>query len=73
MASRHRQPAPPPADLLNAIRSFTADHEYPPTVREIASLLDSAVATVHGSLVDLRVDGLVDWKDGMPRTLHVTG
>jgi repressor LexA len=59
-------------DALPIIKKFTADHGYPPTVRELAPLLGvSSTATVFRWLSQLRAAGKVSWIDNFPRTLRV--
>ncbi|MFF2449393.1 transcriptional regulator [Neobacillus sp. NPDC058068] len=59
-------------DILAVIKSFIAQHGYPPSYREIASLVNLVSAsTIKGHLESLRKKGLVDWEIGRPRTLHL--
>ena len=57
--------------IVYAIRKFTREHHYCPTVRELADECDLSVAWLHVMLRRLRSDGLVSWVDGQARTLHV--
>ncbi len=60
-------------DVLRALRTFTAERGYSPTVRELADAVGLASpSAVAGHLYRLRRDGLVEWQDGRPRTLRVT-
>lgn len=68
----HRQ-----AQVLEVIQSFTSEHGYTPSIRELGDavgLLSSS--TVHGHLIALRRKGYVTWDAGVkhsgkPRTLRI--
>lgn len=65
-----RLPAPDGAEVLEAMDRLSEDSPYPPTLREIAAALGHPLSTIHGTLVDLREDGVVAWEDRKPRTLR---
>lgn len=66
------KPTPRQEELLDVVRRFTADHGYPPTVREIRDGLGlNAVSRVARMLGQLREAGLIDWQDGLSRTIRV--
>lgn len=55
--------------ILDAVRRLTADHGYPPTVREIARAVGLASASsVHLQLRTLEERGQLASEPGRPRT-----
>jgi SOS-response transcriptional repressor LexA len=59
-------------NLLNAIAVYSATHGHPPTLRELMGLCDiSSTSVVKYHLNSLRAAGLVNWRDGEARTLHL--
>jgi SOS-response transcriptional repressor LexA len=52
-------------DVLNGPRP------YPPTVRELAAILDCSTSNAYAHLLMLRRKGMVEWEPGKPRTLRV--
>lgn len=60
--------------ILKHIRSFTADHGYAPTVRELCGLTGlRSPDTVQYHLDKLRGKGVLDAASGKPRTLGLQG
>ena len=58
--------------ILEAIQLYIRQHQYPPSVREIAAMVGLAsTATVHRHLRRLREKGLIEWEPSSPRTLRV--
>lgn len=58
--------------LLKFIKQFITENGYAPTVREIASGVgECAPSTVLSSLQALRLEGYIEYKDRMPRTIVV--
>lgn len=58
--------------VLDAIMQFTREHKYPPSVRDLCDMLNlSSASTVHGYLERLKIQGLLTWEPGSPRTLRV--
>lgn len=58
---------PAQARLVEAIRTYLQQHQYPPTNRELASLVGiRSHSTVHQHLVRMREHGLVEY-DGVRR------
>lgn len=59
-------------EVLEAIRSYSADHGYPPTVREIGDLLGLASSsTVHSHLAALERAGVLERDPTKPRALRL--
>lgn len=57
--------------ILEVIRSFTADHGYPPSVREIGELVGlSSSSTIHAHLKALERRGLISRDPTKPRALR---
>lgn len=59
--------------VVNAIVELTGTRGYPPTLSEVARLLDCQKTDVYQKLLRLRRDGVVEWEDGKCRTLRVIG
>jgi len=60
--------------VLEFIKSETARHGYPPTVREIGEALGlSSPSTVHAHLAALEAKGLLERVKGKPRAVEVFG
>ena len=60
-------------DVLDAVRQFSEDNGYPPTVRELAGLLGvSSTSTVHARLATLERAGLLERDPTKPRALRPT-
>ena len=58
--------------VLDAIREFQQRNGFPPTVRELPSILGlHSTATVHAHLGALQRKGVLTWIPGSPRTLRV--
>ena len=59
-------------DILNAIKKFEAEYGYPPTVREIASMVNlSSPATIHTHLTNLVNKGYLKKGNNKNRTLEL--
>lgn len=59
--------------ICTFIQTFSQEHGYPPTVREIGKSLGMrSPSTVKFHLDKLRADGLLQWEDGKPRSLVLT-
>ena len=59
-------------DILNAIKKFEAENGYPPTVREIASMVNlSSPATIHTHLTNLVNKGYLKKGSNKNRTLEL--
>lgn len=59
--------------VLATIAEWVGSRGYPPTVRELADVMDVNVSDVFQKLLRLRRDGIVDWEDGKCRTLRIVG
>jgi repressor LexA len=60
--------------ILDVIRAFTADHGYPPSVREIGELVGlSSSSTIHAHLKALEKRGLISRDPTKPRALRSGG
>lgn len=62
-------------DILNAIISYIAAHQYPPTVREICEMTGyRSTSTVHGHLSSMATKGMIEIHcSGAPRAIRVPG
>jgi len=59
-------------DILDYIKSYTAENKYPPTIREIATAVGlKSPSTVHGHLEWMRENGYINFVKASPRTLTV--
>lgn len=59
-------------ELLQEIVTWISIRGYPPTVREMADLMGTAIGDIQCKLARLRRDGLVEWEERRSRTLRVT-
>ena len=57
--------------LLDTIKQYIAEHGYSPTIREMARLTDTGVATVHNHLNELICGGYVKVEQPRRRLLRV--
>lgn len=65
---------PRQAAVLDAVRVLTAEHGYPPTVREVADAVGLASASsAHAHMRTLEQHGLLASRPGCPRARHVVG
>ncbi|NLJ77673.1 MAG: helix-turn-helix domain-containing protein [Peptococcaceae bacterium] len=58
-------------DLLEAIKSYTAQHGYSPTIRELAKITGAGLATVHRHLNQLIYGGYIEVEQPRRRLLRV--
>ena len=64
---------PKQQQIYNYILSFTDEHGYPPSVREIAEAVDlKSPSTVHFHLKGLREAGLISQAEGKTRAISIT-
>ncbi len=64
---------PKQQQIYNYILSFTDEHGYPPSVREIAEAVDlRSPSTVHFHLKGLREAGLISQAEGKTRAISIT-
>ena len=69
-----RAPTPRQERILNVIREFTAQHGYPPSVREIGERVGlSSSSTIHSHLKTLERHGLLRRDPTKPRALSAEG
>lgn len=67
------EPSDRQAQVISAIREFTATYGYPPSIRELCALLGVGSTNAVKTLLDvLRRKKLVDWIDGKSRTIRLT-
>lgn len=57
------------ACIVESLKSFTAEHGYSPSFKELAEDCGISVTMVHYWLSRLRHDGRVNYQPGQPRTL----
>ena len=57
--------------VLEAIERLTKEHDFPPTLQEIAHALGVPFTSVYNRLLRLRREGRVAWTDRAIRTLRV--
>jgi SOS-response transcriptional repressor LexA len=57
--------------IVVAIERLTEQHGRAPSLREIAEVTDTSVATLHSYLTRLRMEGLVSWAERHHRSLQV--
>lgn len=59
-------------DILDAIAAAAASYGKPPAVRDLAERHDVSPSTMHSFLTKLAGEGLIEWKPGRHRSLHLT-
>lgn len=60
--------------ILDFVIAFMLEHDYPPTVREIAEGVGYAsTATVFYHMLNMRKAHLIDYSGDSPRTIRVPG
>lgn len=59
-------------EILDAIASAAASHGKPPAVRDLAETHQVSASTMHSFLTKLAGEGLIEWKPGRHRSLHLT-
>ena len=60
-------------EVLAFIREFRTNHQYGPTVREIAAAIGwASPSTAHAVLDTLEFEGLISQVHGIPRTIALT-
>ena len=57
--------------VLEAIITLTIQKGRPPLIGEIAAMVGKNKTSVHRHLETLRKNGIVDWKEGCPGTIHI--
>lgn len=59
-------------DILDYIESYINEKEYSPTIREIAKAVGiHSTSAVSFHLQQLRKEGKIDYKEGVPRTITI--
>ncbi len=58
--------------ILVAVHEAETSHGKPPSVRDLADQFDVGVATMHSYLQKLAEEGMVEWRKGRHRSLHLT-
>lgn len=60
--------------LYDFIRDFISSHDYAPSIREMVSGCDfGSTSTASYHLGRLRIAGLVDFADGIARSVRIVG
>lgn len=58
--------------VFNFIKEFIGEKGYSPTVRQIGKGVGlNSSSTVHAHLNNLRKEGLIDWEEGLVRTIRL--
>lgn len=57
--------------IIAYIRDYFAEHQYPPTIREIAAELDMAVGAIHRRLARMHTSGRITMQPLSPRTITI--
>ncbi|MCL6559184.1 MAG: hypothetical protein K6U74_10385 [Firmicutes bacterium] len=58
--------------IYDVIRNYVQAKGYPPSVREIGSMVGlKSSSTVHSHLAKIKEQGYIDFEPGKPRTLRV--
>lgn len=57
--------------LLETIKQYIAEHGYSPTIRDLATITDTGVATVHKHLNELIYGGYIKVEQPRRRVLRV--
>ena len=56
--------------VTEALRGYMAEKGWAPSARELQRITGMGSAAVQRILHGLRADGVIDWRDGLCRTLH---
>lgn len=59
-------------EILKSVHEAATAHGKPPSVRDLAERMDVGVATMHSYLQKLSEEGMVEWRPGRHRSLHLT-
>lgn len=59
-------------DILSTIAATAASHAKPPAVRDLAEKFEVSPSTMHSFLSKLSEEGMIEWKPGRHRSLHLT-
>ena len=59
-------------DILKSVNAAATAHGKPPSVRDLADQFEVGVATMHSYLQKLSEEGMVEWRPGRHRSLHLT-
>jgi DNA-binding MarR family transcriptional regulator len=59
-------------EVLRFISGFIRDNKYCPNLRDLGSALNICQSSAYARVKRLRKNGLVDYLDNSPRTLHLT-
>lgn len=57
--------------ILTSVQKAAEAHGKPPSVRDLAEELGVGVATVHSYLKKMAEEGLIEWRAGRHRSLHL--
>lgn len=57
--------------IVQAIAELTQSHGRAPSLREVADVTETSVATLHSYLTRLRTEGIVSWSERHHRSLQV--
>lgn len=68
-----KQPTRRQLDLARAVEQLTRRLGYPPSLRECAAVLGTNTPRAHALAHGARAAGLVEFRDGQPRTIRTTG
>jgi SOS-response transcriptional repressor LexA len=67
-----QQPTERQKDLADVVAKLIKRHGYSPTLRECAAALGVNVPRAHALAHGARAAGLVEFRDGEPRTIRLT-
>ncbi len=73
MGSTLKKPTARQRDLAAAVDKLAKRYGHSPTLRECAALLGVNVPRAHALAHGARAAGLVEFRDGAPRTIRTTG
>jgi len=59
-------------EILRSLNDVALAHGKPPSVRDLATKFQVGVATMHSYLEKLAEEGMVEWRPGRHRSLHLT-
>lgn len=68
-----KQPTQRQLDLARAVDQLTRKLGYAPTLKECAAILAVNTPRAHVLAHQARASGLVEFRDGQPRTIRTTG
>lgn len=59
--------------IVKAVVEWYSDHHYGPSFRDLAKMTEMSLGTVYNVCADLREAGVLDFQEGVARTIRMKG